>query len=63
FTVTISNRGIRLADVSPAANGSERAKRRGWGLELMRRLMDEVRIEETDDGTRIRMTKFAVNPD
>jgi anti-sigma regulatory factor (Ser/Thr protein kinase) len=32
--------------------------RRGWGLKLMRRLMDEVSIEDVDDGTRIVMTKY-----
>lgn len=61
FSVVISNRGIRLTDSGIQSNGG-RAKRRGWGLELMRRLMDEVKIEETDDGTRIRMTKFAGGP-
>ena len=32
--------------------------RRGWGLGLMRNLMDEVRVESVDDGTRIVMTKL-----
>ena len=32
--------------------------RRGWGLDLMRSLMDEVRLESVDDGTRIVMTKY-----
>ncbi len=57
LTITISNRGVRLSDrklrvVSPNEG------RRGWGLKLMRGLMDDVTIEETDDGTRITMTKF-----
>jgi len=61
FRAVISNRGIRLSDARSQAKGGH-SRRRGWGLELMRRLMDEVTIEETDDGTRIRMTKFAARP-
>lgn len=57
ITITVSNRGIRLIDnrnpVPPTNEG-----RRGWGLKLMRQLMDEVRIEQVDDGTRISMTKY-----
>ena len=57
--VTVSNRGLRLASKTLAVEPSE--GRRGWGLQLMRRLMDEVKIEQVDDGTRIVMTKF-LNP-
>jgi anti-sigma regulatory factor (Ser/Thr protein kinase) len=32
--------------------------RRGWGLKLMKTLMDEVKLEQVDDGTRISMTKY-----
>jgi len=57
IVMTISNRGLRLTDVK-----SEEVKpiegRRGWGLKLMRTLMDEVKIEQVDDGTRISMTKY-----
>lgn len=57
IVITISNRGIRLADKgTPEPDPTE--GRRGWGLVLMRRLMDEVTIEEVDDGTRISMTKY-----
>ena len=54
--LTVSNRGLRLASRITADEPSE--GRRGWGLQLMRKLMDEVTIEEVDDGTRIVMTKY-----
>lgn len=57
LTITISNRGVRLADKSPQPSQTDSA-RRGWGLKLMRELMDDVRIEETDDGTRITLVKL-----
>ena len=66
-TITISNRGIRLADklaerdeqkaVQPVEAESPDT-RRGWGLNLIRGLMDEVHVEPVDDGTRITMTKI-----
>ncbi|MEQ1645144.1 MAG: ATP-binding protein [Pyrinomonadaceae bacterium] len=58
ITITISNRGLRLADKqSPAPDEAASNERRGWGLKLIRGLMDDVKIEETDDGTRITMVK------
>ncbi|MEO8574630.1 MAG: ATP-binding protein [Pyrinomonadaceae bacterium] len=54
--LTVSNRGLRLA--SNAARNEPDEGRRGWGLKLMRKLMDEVTIEDVDDGTRIVMTKY-----
>ena len=54
--LTVSNRGLRL-DASRASEETDDT-RRGWGLKLMRRLMDEVTIEDVDDGTRIVMTKY-----
>jgi len=33
-------------------------RKRGWGLELMRRLMDEVEVDSTPGLTRVRMTRF-----
>ncbi|MGD9562462.1 MAG: ATP-binding protein [Pyrinomonadaceae bacterium] len=64
ITITVSNRGLRLADrISQVKTGpddaeAERSERRGWGLKLIERLMDEVKIERTDDGTSISMTKY-----
>jgi len=68
ITISISNRGIRLADRLSKSDveGTEAETqpsespdtRRGWGLNLIRGLMDDVRVEPVDDGTRITMTKF-----
>lgn len=55
--ITISNRGLRLEDKNSKVVEFEQG-RRGWGLKLMRQLMDEVRVETVDDGTRISMTKY-----
>lgn len=55
--LTISNRGLRLADKN-AQEIAPDAGRRGWGLKLMKTLMDEVKLEQVDDGTRISMTKY-----
>jgi serine/threonine-protein kinase RsbW len=57
--LTVSNRGLKLTSRMPVDEPDE--GRRGWGLKLMRRLMDEVSIEQVDDGTRIVMTKYLGN--
>jgi serine/threonine-protein kinase RsbW len=54
--LTVSNRGLRLT--SKLATDEPSEGRRGWGLKLIRKLMDEVQIEHVDDGTRIVMTKY-----
>lgn len=54
--LTVSNRGLRLASQMPGEEPSD--GRRGWGLKLIRKLMDDVQIEQVDDGTRIVMTKY-----
>jgi serine/threonine-protein kinase RsbW len=56
LVITVSNRGIRLLDRKIASDEPE-GGRRGWGLKLMRGLMDDVRIEDTDDGTRVTLIK------
>jgi serine/threonine-protein kinase RsbW len=55
-TVTVTNRGVRLADKQ---NSPETANegRRSWGLKLIKSLTDKVEIAETDDGTSITMVK------
>jgi serine/threonine-protein kinase RsbW len=57
ITITVSNRGLRLVDQEAHENVSDKG-RRGWGLKLMKGLMDEVKLEQTDDGTRITMVKY-----
>ena len=62
LVITISSRGILPANLNGAKSGSvatEAAEeRRGWGLKLIRTLMDEVEFERVDDGTSLRMTKY-----
>lgn len=56
ITITVTNRGVRLADKDPSIIPDE--GRRGWGLKLIRGLMDSVEIDDTDDGTQITMVKY-----
>ena len=56
ITITVSNRGLRLADKNPREIAPDDG-RRGWGLKLINGLMDDVKLEQTDDGTRITMIK------
>lgn len=62
LVITISSRGIVPANLNGANSGSETKEaaeeRRGWGLKLIRTLMDEVEFERVDDGTSLRMTKY-----
>lgn len=59
--ITITNRGVKIPDKKQSESVSEiepNEGRRGWGLKLMRNLMDEVKFEQVDDGTRISMVKY-----
>lgn len=62
LVITISSRGIVPANLNGTKSGSEAKEaaeeRRGWGLKLIRTLMDEVEFERVDDGTSLRMTKY-----
>jgi len=73
LVVTVSSRGVIPGDASRnhETNGKEPGEideldeatgRRGWGLKLIRTLMDEVEFERVDDGTRLRMTKYLSKP-
>jgi serine/threonine-protein kinase RsbW len=66
LVVTVASRGVVPAQL-PGQNGQEASaadqkesgkSRRGWGLKLIRTLMDEVEFERVDDGTQLRMTKY-----
>jgi anti-sigma regulatory factor (Ser/Thr protein kinase) len=53
----VENRGCPLAALpSPAAPGRE-ARGRGWGLTLIRELVDEVVLEPREDGVSLLMVK------
>jgi serine/threonine-protein kinase RsbW len=61
ITITVANRGLRFSEVpkeEPVTNGG----RRGWGLKLIKSLMDEVWVESVDDGTRVTMVKYVRRP-
>ncbi|HET9478018.1 MAG TPA: ATP-binding protein [Pyrinomonadaceae bacterium] len=62
LVITISSRGIVPANLNGANSGQEATEaaeeRRGWGLKLIRTLMDEVEFERVDEGTSLRMTKY-----
>lgn len=61
LTINVQNGGS-----GPGARGLKRAiaragrmpQKRGWGVELMKGLMDEVRFEELVEGTRIVLVKY-----
>ena len=60
LVVTVASRGVvpaNLAGQNGGANGNGKS-RRGWGLKLIKTLMDEVEFEHVDDGTQLRMTKY-----
>ena len=68
LVITISSRGIVPAGIEAqngARGGTENAdfdaNRRGWGLSMIKTLMDEVEFERVDDGTSLRMTKYLRN--
>jgi serine/threonine-protein kinase RsbW len=60
LTVTVASRGVVPANLqgqNGGGNGNGKS-RRGWGLKLIKTLMDEVEFERVDDGTQLRMTKY-----
>jgi len=66
LVITISSRGIVPVGISSGTGGTptggdeeiESEARRGWGLKLIRKLMDDVEFERVDEGTSLRMTKY-----
>lgn len=60
LVVTIASRGIVPSNLNgqPAPKDPSSDQRRGWGLKLIKTLMDEVEFERVDEGTSLRMTKY-----
>jgi len=63
LTIYVSNPGrdfggLFVESASAGATGNGLPHKRGWGLELMRGLMDEVRYESLDGGTRLVLVKY-----
>ncbi len=68
LVITISSRGIvppniqgQIEEIQPREayqNGGAGEQRRGWGLKLIKTLMDEVEFERVDEGTSLRMIKY-----
>jgi serine/threonine-protein kinase RsbW len=70
LVITIASRGIVPLNVEQGGNigrqeqvlhdesGNAAEQRRGWGLKLIKTLMDEVEFERVDEGTSLRMTKY-----
>jgi anti-sigma regulatory factor (Ser/Thr protein kinase) len=56
--VRVQNRGLSYVP-GPLAAGepSQEMKKRGWGLSLIRELMDDVEFEPLDDGVSLVMVK------
>jgi serine/threonine-protein kinase RsbW len=68
LVITIASRGIvpsnlNAADEQSTGGGIDDVieQRRGWGLKLIKTLMDEVEFDRVDEGTSLRMTKYVRN--
>jgi len=61
LVITVASRGVLPPQSGQNGGASEQSNgngRRGWGLKLIRTLMDEVEFERVDDGTQLKMTKY-----
>jgi serine/threonine-protein kinase RsbW len=67
LVITIASRGIvpmnvrhseEVEEIRQDESGDAAEQRRGWGLKLIKTLMDEVEFERVDEGTSLRMTKY-----
>jgi len=61
LVITVSSRGVVPAAVAAGAGqgiDAGNTSRRGWGLKLIKSLMDEVAFQQVDDGTELRMVKY-----
>ena len=59
--IKVGDRGVGFdSEVVAIPNIDEKINsphKRGWGLQLMKELMDTVEFETTEDGTTVTMTK------
>jgi serine/threonine-protein kinase RsbW len=58
LVITISSRGVVPSNIAAQSEPESTDDRRGWGLKLIKTLMDEVEFERVDEGTSLRMTKY-----
>jgi len=61
LVIIVASRGVIPAGVGSNSDTSNQGNgngRRGWGLKLIKMLMDEVEFERVDDGTQLKMTKY-----
>jgi serine/threonine-protein kinase RsbW len=61
LVITVASRGVLPAQVGTNGRANDQGNgngRRGWGLKLIKTLMDEVEFERVDDGTQLKMTKY-----
>jgi anti-sigma regulatory factor (Ser/Thr protein kinase) len=57
LSMRVENRGRPLAALPPPAAAGREAGGRGWGLTLIRELVDEVSLEPREDGVSLLMVK------
>lgn len=55
--IRVENRGRSLGALPAATSAGGTAQRRGWGLTLIRRLVDDVRLEPREDGVSLLLIK------
>ncbi len=62
LVITIASRGIVPSNLNgQPVDDDAGSTRRGWGLKLIKTLMDEVEFQRVDEGTSLRMTKYVRN--
>ena len=53
-----NNEDPNVEQILDDETGDPAEQRRGWGIKLIKTLMDEVEFERVDEGTSLRMTKY-----